>query len=363
MPASPRFRWSHQVDSDGIGGLAATTSRVLVTGRDTLDRLDVIQCLDAGTGKEIWRHSYVAEGNLDYGNSPRATPLVHNDHVFTLGAFGHLCCLELETGFVAWQRNLAGEFAAADLVWGHSGSPLIADGKLIVQPGGADASLVALDPETGDTIWSSSGRAASYSSFMPVEIDGVTQLVGLDSHSLGGWNPENGERLWSIIPPHGGDFNVATPLITGQRIIVTSENNGTRLYEFGGRGMIHTEPLAVSEELAPDTHTPVIVSGWVIGGWNGLVGLKLDDNFSTTTRIDEDSLNGYSSMIAGPDRVLALTESGLLLLIAVDDDSLSITARLKLARENPYVLAHPALVNEALYLRIGNGIHRLDLPK
>ncbi len=363
MPDSPDFRWSRDVDGLGIGGLAATRSQVIVTGRDALDRMDVIQCLDADTGEELWRHTYLAEGNLDYGNSPRATPLIHEGHVYSLGAFGHLNCIELDSGLVVWQRNIAADFAAADLVWGHSGSPMIIDDKLIVQPGGPAASLVALDPQTGETIWSTPGKAASYSSFVPLRIAGVTQLVGLDADSMGGWDPVDGRRLWSLVPERAGDFNVPTTIVLDQKIVATSENNGTRLYQFDEQGQIAPRPLASNDLLAPDTHTPVVCNGWLVGAWNGLVALSLSDNFATVDTIDDPALMGYASLIAGPKSVLALTESGDLLLIAVDDDSLRITSRLRLADDNAYVLAHPALVNQSLYLRIENQVHRLDLTR
>src|SRR5207237_7959511 len=111
-------------------------------------------CLRADTGKEVWKHLNPAPGELDYGNSPRATPLIHGKHVFLAGAFGHLHCLELATGKVVWELDTREDFGAKDVRnWGTSSSPLLVDGRLIVNPGGKDASLVALDPATGTVLW------------------------------------------------------------------------------------------------------------------------------------------------------------------------------------------------------------------
>jgi outer membrane protein assembly factor BamB len=121
----------------------------LVSDRDPDDHRDMFHAFDEHSGERRWTLDYEAEGSLDYGNSPRATPLVHDGHAFLLGAFGHLHCVRLGDGEVVWRRHLRDEFEAQDeLVWGVSASPLIVDGKLIVSPGGPEASLVALDPAT-----------------------------------------------------------------------------------------------------------------------------------------------------------------------------------------------------------------------
>src|SRR6202008_4777748 len=103
----------------------------VVGSRDLLDRNDHFQCFDMEDGTLIWQHVYPALGKLDYGNSPRATPLIHDEYVYTLGAFGHLCCLEIETGIMMWQLNAAKDFGAPAMIWGHSGTPLIVGNKLI----------------------------------------------------------------------------------------------------------------------------------------------------------------------------------------------------------------------------------------
>ncbi len=166
-PASvPDFAWSTELTGEGIGGVAAANGFVIVGSRDAIDRNDVFQCFDAETGELAWQHIYPALGRLDYGNSPRATPLIHDDCVYTLGAFGHLCCLEVDSGIMLWQVNLARDFGSPSLTWGHSGTPVIVDQKLILQPGGKDASIVALDLETGDVIWKTPGAACGYSSLL-----------------------------------------------------------------------------------------------------------------------------------------------------------------------------------------------------
>ena len=85
---------------------------------------------------------------------------------------------------------------------------------------------------------------------------GMRQIVGYDAVSLGGWDIADGHRVWTLIPPQKGDFNTPTPIAVDGRLLVSSENNGTRLYDFDDCGVICQEPVAEHCDLAPDASTP-----------------------------------------------------------------------------------------------------------
>ncbi len=63
-------------------------------------------CLDPVSGGELWRLTYAAPGQLDYGNSPRATPLIADPVVYLLGAMGDLHCVDIDSGDVRWHKHL-----------------------------------------------------------------------------------------------------------------------------------------------------------------------------------------------------------------------------------------------------------------
>jgi outer membrane protein assembly factor BamB len=198
--------------------VAATPEFVIVSDREVMDTLDSFKCLRAADGKEIWSHQYLAAGALDYGNSPRATPLIYADFVYLFGAFGHLTCAELATGKVVWEIDTRDKFGADDeRKWGTCSSPLIAENKLIINPGAEDASVVALDPKTGDTVWKTPGGPASYGSFLAGTFGGVSQIVGFDLTAMCGWDAATGKRLWRRVPDAHSQFNVATPVQVGDR--------------------------------------------------------------------------------------------------------------------------------------------------
>jgi outer membrane protein assembly factor BamB len=362
LPTKPKILWEKRLSAKTLGGVAATRDFVLFSDRELNDTTDVFYCLDAKTGKDVWSHSNPAPGNLDYGNAPRATPLIHGDLVFLANAFGYLACLELKTGKVVWEKDLRDEFKATDIrKWGECSNPLLADGKLIVNPGGKDASLVALDPKTGKLIWKTPGKPASYGNFIVATFAGKRQVVGHDLDSFGGWDLATGKRLWEVVPPRRGDFNVPTPIQVGEQLLVTSENNGTRLYRFKAGGVIDPVPIAHNNQLAPDTHSPVVVGARVFGIHQRMHCLDLKNDLKPIWTSDDDVFARYASILATDERVLVVTLEGEVLLLDARADKMRELGRWRLFGDEQAGYAHPALVGSRLYLRGNASIICIEL--
>lgn len=360
LPDSFKPDWTARLTGDGVGGVCVANGHVIVGSRDLLDQNDVFQCFSVEDGSLLWQHFYPASGELDYGNSPRATPLIHEDVVFTYGAFGDVYCIELESGLPFWHLNVATEFDSPEMTWGHSGSPLIVSGNLIVQPGGKSGSLVALDPDTGDVVWKSAGISAGYSSFIAGIFGGRHQIIGYDAVSLGGWDAKDGSRIWSLIPPEKGDFNVPTVVPYEGDIFVSTENNGTRRYTFGEQGKIYPQPIAINHDLQPDSHTPVISGKRIHGIWNEFYSVNLKTLKTEFTSAD-DAFGVYASVVASESRLLCLTEDGELILMSTDGKQPRILSRKSLTGTGVDVLAHPAVAGTSLYVRIGRELRKLPL--
>jgi outer membrane protein assembly factor BamB len=361
LPEKAKVVWRQALPSAGLGGVAATERYVLLSARELMDSTDLYLCLDATTGKEVWRVLNPAAGELDYGNSPRATPLIDGERVILTGAFGQIHCVELATGKTVWEKDLRDEFKATDKrKWGMCSSPLIVDGKLIVNPGGPKASLVALEPATGKVLWQTPGRPASYGNFIAAKLGGVHQIVGFDLETLGGWDVKTGKRLWEVKSAKRSDFNVPTPIVGGDELLVAWENNGTFRYRFGKEGVIDPKPVASYERLAPDTHTPVLCGQRLFGAWNGLHAL--DARTLKPVYTDRGtSFSRYVTLVADDERVLAITVAGELILWRADAEKFAPVSRLKLFADEAGCYSHPAFVGSRLYLRGEREIIAVDL--
>lgn len=234
---------------------------------------------------------------------------------------------------------------------------------MIVTAGGPDAFLVALEPVTGDVIWTTPGRKPAYCSFICAEFSGRKQVIGYDEISLGGWDLETGERLWEVIPPWDGDFNVPTPIALGDgTLLVTTENNGTRLFEFDSDGRIIPEPIAHNEELAPDSSTPVVVGEKVFGVFGEMYCLDLSDSLSTVWMSEDRVFRDYASLVASDDRVLVTTTDGEIMLFDAAADECKLLGRQQLFDDGSEVHSHPALVGKRLFVRSMTTLVCVELP-
>lgn len=362
MPATADFKWTAELPSDGIGGLAASQKIVIAGSRDISDAFDVWIALDILTGEERWRLVYPAPGRLDYGNSPRATPLIWGDIAFLFGAFGHLNAVSVHDGEILWSRDLASEYRTPRMEWGLVGSPVVVDDKVFVQVGGQDGCVVAIEAKSGQTVWTTPGGKAGHSSFVVMSPFGRTQLIGYDDSSAGGWDVVNGKRLWKLAPKLSGDFNVATPIPFGDRaVIFSSENNGSRIHAFESDGMLKLKAASHSSLISPDAHTPVVSKGRLYGVSSGLKCLDANDHLREIWYLDDDEFLGYGSLVVSDRRILIYSERGELVLIDDQGASGQIISRLKVTTDEVRTLAHPAFVGCSMFVRFGQKIARLDL--
>lgn len=356
-------RWRVGLTARGLGGVAATDRQVIVSDRDLADTMDVYLCLAADSGAVLWTVRQPAPGNLDYGNTSRATPVIADGRVYLFGAFGHLLCVELATGNVIWQMDLAAEFGPPQgrLPWGLCGTPLLVDGKLIVAPGSAAATLAAVDAATGAVLWKSPGGPPSYGSLIVANLGGVRQIVGHDANSLGGWDLASGRRLWRLPPRRANDYNVPTPLVWNGQLIVSTENNGTRLFRFNPQGMIIEAPAAQNMDLTPDTHSPVIVGDLLFGVHKELLCLDLKDGLRTVWRGQEASFSEHTTIVAGAGRLLIATMEGELLLVAADPVGYRLLGRCQALPDEKDAYSHPAFVGPNLYWRGNEAVYAFSL--
>jgi len=170
-----------------------------------------------------------------------------------------------------------------------------------------------------------------------------------------------GKRLWRIVRAGPREFGVPTPIVVGQHLLVSSENQGTRIYRFAKGGAIDPQPVAVNQDLAPDSHTPVVVGNRVFGVWNDLFCLDLKMGLKTIWRGEHNAFATYASLIASDDRLLVTSISGELLLIDAKSDRLRILSESRVFEDDHGVYSHPALVGSRLYLRGSAEIVCLDL--
>ncbi len=152
----PPLAWKNENIGGGYSAPSIAAGRIY--GMSNRGDNEVVWALSESDGKEIWATTIgpaVKEGMRQGIEGPGCTPTVDGERVYVLGAAGVLACLQTEDGQIVWQRSLTTDFGGRLPTWRYNESPLIDSDKIVCTPGGPEATLVALNKLTGDTIWKS----------------------------------------------------------------------------------------------------------------------------------------------------------------------------------------------------------------
>ncbi|HEY4491312.1 MAG TPA: PQQ-binding-like beta-propeller repeat protein, partial [Acidobacteriota bacterium] len=195
---------------EGFSAISVTSGKLYTMMDQGQDQFVI--CLDAGSGKEIWRARVDSRYASGRGNGPRSTPTVHGNLVYTLSAGGMLHALDAGTGRIAWHHDLKKEFEAAGPDHGFSTSPLVEADLVLIEAGGkANQGILAFHKLNGKLIWSALSDNPGYSSPTTVNIGGLRQILFFTGNALNSISPE-GTLYWTYPWQTRYDINVATPI-------------------------------------------------------------------------------------------------------------------------------------------------------
>jgi outer membrane protein assembly factor BamB len=180
-PKALNQKWKMAVGR-GDATPAVVGDKLFVFARD--DAAELTVCLDAATGKGLWKDSYEAQAATEPMGKhpgPRSSPAVGEGKVVTYGARGTLSCLDATTGKKIWRKDDFGSWPK----FFTSSLPLIVDGLCIAQLGGADkGGIVAYDLATGDQKWKWTDDGSAYSSPALLTVGGFGSVVDTGSALL-----------------------------------------------------------------------------------------------------------------------------------------------------------------------------------
>jgi outer membrane protein assembly factor BamB len=218
----------------GSGHSAPAISNGRVVLFHTEGQRELVDCLDADSGQRKWRAAYDAKSTARYGAGPgpRTNPVIADGRVFTLGAGGALHCLELESGKVLWERELAHEYKLLPTFFGQGGTPLALADRLIVSLGTEDEkSVVALDPASGKELWAAKHAwGSSYASPVAATLHGRECILafqgGMDDPPTGGLlviDAQTGKVLsaTSYRAQMHASVSISSPVIVGDRVFIS----------------------------------------------------------------------------------------------------------------------------------------------
>ena len=229
---------------------------------------EVAQCIDAETGKDLWTDRNEAPaimGPASGFQGPRSSPAVSDGKVLTLGAHGVLSCLDAATGKVLWRRN---NLAGALPKFFTSCSPIVVDGMCIVQVGGeGGGAILACDLATGADKWRWDGDGSAYASPVLQVLDGAKTIVAETAGNIVGVGAADGKLLWKIpFAAQQRSYNAATPIIDGSTVIFSGGNRGTKAVKIEKQGDAYAAKESWSNaDKSVQFNTPVLKDGLLYG--------------------------------------------------------------------------------------------------
>jgi outer membrane protein assembly factor BamB len=355
--------WEREV-GEGYSGPVIAGDRLVLFHR--LGDKEVIECLDAATGKERWKFDYPTAYQDDFGkgNGPRSTPAIVDGRVYALGAEGTLTCLGLAKGNKLWQRALDKEYRPHKGFFGVATSPLV-EGKLVlINVGAPGAGIVAFDKDTGKEVWKATDQEASYASPVAATIDGVRHVLFFTREGLVSLDPADGrvrfsKRWRSRID---ASVNAASPVVAEGHVFLTaSYGTGAILLKVKKDGV--EEVWKGNDSLSCHYGTPVLRDGHLFG-FDGRQeqGARLRCVEWKTGKLCWTREGfGCGSLIAADGKLLVLSEDGDLVLIDPIPNTYREKGRAHLL--NGPARAPIALANGRLYARDGRRLACWDLRK
>jgi outer membrane protein assembly factor BamB len=350
----PPLAWKAAGAGMGYSSFAVSKGRLYTLGLRG-DREFVI-AFDAETGKEVWATPHGSAFRNDRGDGPRGTPTVDGDRVYSLGGNGDLSAIDAKTGKIVWQMNVLQKFGGSNITWGISESPLVVGEKLLVNPGGPGASVVALNKKDGSLIWKSQSDRAGYSSAIPVTVGGKTQVVFF-THTRGlGLDLETGKLLWDYPKAANDVANAATPVARGNRVWISSD------YGNGG-GLVEIKPTGAAEvyftKEMRNHHSSSILVGEHLYGFSS--GILMAMRFDTGEVAWRDRSVGKGSLVYADGHLYALSENGVVGLVEATPAGYREKGRFRIPQDNLPTWAHPVVAGGRLYLRDQDTIYAYDV--
>lgn len=344
--------WRVELGPSYSGPIVAV-DRVFVT--ETKDKkTEVVRALNRATGEELWQASW--EGSLSVpffakanGDWIRATPALDGDRLYVAGIRDVLVCLDAATGKEIWKVDFVEHFKSPLPAFGFVCSPLIIGDYVYVQAG---AGFVKVQKATGEIAWrvledEGGTWGSAFSSPYLATLRGQPQILVQTRTNLAGVDADSGEVLWKREIPAFRGMNIVTPTVYEESIFTSSYGGGSFLFEPDKSGDAWELSEAWKNKVQGYMSSPVVIEGHA---YLHLRNQRLTciDVASGTERWTTKPYGEYWSLAANGDKILALDERGDLLLIRANPEKFDLLDTRKVGED---AWAHLAVCGNEVFIR------------
>jgi len=353
--------WRVEDLGPSYSGVVVAEDRIFIT--ETVEKKDeFVRALDRKTGRELWKTSWAGALTVPFfaaenGGWIRSTPAYDGESLYVAGIRDVLVCLDAKTGMERWKVDFVKEYATPVPAFGFVCSPLVDDKAVYVQAG---AAFFKLDKKTGKVVWKSLQDAggmngSAFSSPVFAKILGKDQLLVQGRDSLSGVDPANGDVLWSRKIPTFRGMNILTPIQYGEDKLLTSTYGGKTMsmYLKSEEGKFSVGD-SWTQKHEGYMSTPVIVDGHAYIHLKSRRIMCLDLADGKECWMTEKAYGRYWSLVTQKDKILALDERGVLMLIRATPEKFDVIGEIKLPFRETW--AHIAIAGDEVFIRDLQGV-------
>ncbi|HUY35721.1 MAG TPA: PQQ-binding-like beta-propeller repeat protein [Pirellulales bacterium] len=314
-------------------------------------------------GKQVWATPVGLVRHHGGGYpGPRSTPTVDGNRVYALGLNGDLVALDAKHGKLIWRHDLKGEFGGSVGGWGYSESVLVDGPLLVCTPGGAEATMLALNKDDGAPVWRAKvGDTADYSSIIKIEVDGVKQYVQLTRQGVIGVNAANGEFLWRYNGPANGTANASTPVFGEAGVFAaTGYGHGGGLVHLTRRGdQFDAKEVYFTKNMKSQHGGMVLVDGYLYGS-DDAIFTCLD--FKTGEIQWTDRAPGKGSVVCADGLLFCRSEGGPVSLVRASPEKFELLGQFEQPERSAAASwPYPVVAGGRLYLRDQDNLFCYDV--
>lgn len=324
---------------------------------ETVDKkMEVTRCFRRSDGKEVWSSQW--EGAMRVppfasanGSWIRATPAYNDGRLYVVGIRDMLKCLDAKTGEEIWKIDFVEQFKTNVPAFGAVTSPMVDGDYLYTQ---AASAFFKINKKTGEVVWktlSSSDNmmsGGSFSSPVIAEINGVRQAVVATRSKLAGVKLDNGDVIWEQPIKTFRGMNILTPIVNDNQVFISAYSGSTQMFAIKAAASKMNSSESWSNGAKAYMSTPVVINGhaymFLQNQRLACVDLKTGkETFRTSERFGK-----YASMIASGDKIVALDEDGTLMLLKANPEKFELIDKIKVSGDS---WAHLAISGDEVIIR------------
>jgi outer membrane protein assembly factor BamB len=322
---------------------------------------EAVVAFDRQTGRQLWRAEWAGAMSVPFfakanGDWIRSTPTLTERRLYVAGMRDVLVCLDAKDGTQVWRKDFVKEIGTPLPEFGFVCSPLVDGEAVYVQ---AAASFVRLNRTTGEVVWRTLEDGggmwgSAFSSPVVAELGGERQIVVQTRNLLAGVNPEKGTVLWSQKVEAFRGMNILTPVVLSNVVYTSAYGGKTIGFQVSRTGGEYRVSELWSHKAQGYMSTPVVINGVAYQHLRSQRFTAMEVLTGRERWTASEGFGKYLSLVAQNDRILALDQRGILFLLRANPEQFELLDQRRLTKAETW--AHLAVDRDQLFVRELNAL-------